>query len=189
MVTLNPAIRNITISGKVATGSSTLMHNLEPILQPLGWKFYSGGDFVREHCKELGLKLEDAAARGDDFARSLDTQISNRLKNEEKLVIESWLAGFDAHNIAGVFKILLICPDEGVIIDRVVNRDGVTVDAAKEHIRVRTQENIKKWQRLYGPHDFWDPKRYDLVIDTYKNGPSETLEIVLRELSNSQIVK
>jgi len=30
--------------------------------------------------------------------------------------------------------------------------------------------------------DFWDPKYYDLIINTYSHGPLETLDLVLQAL-------
>ncbi|KXK07527.1 MAG: hypothetical protein UZ21_OP11001001029 [Microgenomates bacterium OLB22] len=47
----------------------------------------------------------------------------------------------------------------------------------------REEENVTKWHSLYGEHDFWDPKLYDLVIDTDENGIEETGEKVLEMLN------
>jgi len=47
---------------------------------------------------------------------------------------------------------------------------------------VGTKENEIKWHKLYGQHDFWSPKYYDLVIDTYASGPMSTVGKVLDKL-------
>lgn len=182
MAPIQSHYQNITISGQIAAGTTTLLNNLKPHLAPKGWHFFSGGSFVREYSAQHNISLEDAAMRGDDFAKKLDGEITHRLQTETQVVIESWLAGFNAQGIDNVLKVLLVCSDESIIIDRVVNRDHVTVEEAKKHIQARTEANIAKWQRLYGDHDFWDPKYYDLVIDTYSNGPIETVELVLEKL-------
>ncbi|MBI1869550.1 cytidylate kinase family protein, partial [Candidatus Gottesmanbacteria bacterium] len=99
-----------------------------------------------------------------------------------KVIYEAWLAGFVAQDIAGILKLLLICSNDAVRIDRVMNRDEVTADEAKRFIRTREDENIVKWHKIYGKHDFWNPKYYDLVIDTYSKGAMETLGVVLDKL-------
>ena len=43
---------NITISGGVAVGKNTLKDNLKPYLEPLGWRFTSGGQLLRDFAKE-----------------------------------------------------------------------------------------------------------------------------------------
>ena len=68
-----------------------------------------------------------------------------------------------------VLKVLLQC-DDALRIDRVVNRDNLSVEEAKKHLQEREEANLKKWERMYGVSDFWDPKHYDLVINTYAHG-------------------
>lgn len=135
---------------------------------------------MRDFALKHNLILKDskyhhaATVYSDDFDRDVDAMMKTRLENESQLLIESDLAGFNARGISGVLKILLDCSDDAVRIDRLVNRDKISVTEAKKHLMQREAENIKKWKRLYGNHNFWDPKYYDLVIDTYKNGPTET---------------
>lgn len=179
--------RNIVISGRVGTGSSTLLSELKKYLEPLGWRFFSGGEFMRQYAIEHGLidkndpKHHYATAYSDDFDRQVDYGMKERLEKNEKQVLEADLAGFMSRGVGGVMKILLVCQDD-VRVDRVSNRDDVTIDEAKEHVFHREQENVKKWKRLYGDYDFWDPKDYDLVIDTYSNSKIETVDKVLDAL-------
>lgn len=168
--------RNITISGRVASGATTLSKTLSA---KLGWKLINGGEMYREYTKKNGIPLELTTKSADSYHEELDNLIKEKLKNEKELIIESWLSGFDAQGISGVYKIFVECPDEAVRIDRVVNRDGMSVEEAKEHLRVREEENLKKWEKLYKTRDFWKHELYDLIIDTYKNGPAETLKIAL----------
>jgi cytidylate kinase len=96
-------------------------------------------------------------------------------------VVESWIAGWNMRGLPHVLKVLLTC-DDSLRIDRLVNRDNLSVDEAKGQIHDRQEANFAKWKRMYGVTDFWDPKYYDLVIDTYSNGPTETLNFVLHAL-------
>ena len=185
---MNPKFENITISGGVAVGTSTLFNNIKPYLKPYGWEFFSGGEFMRDYAIKNGLFPKNskvhhkATVYSDDFDRQIDSDMRNRLAKEKHVVFESWLSGFIARDFKNVLRILLICSDEALRIDRVVNRDAITVEEAKLFIKEREEDNFKKWKRLYGNYNFFNPKYYQLVIDTYTAGPMETLGKVLDKL-------
>lgn len=172
--------RSIAISGKIATGTSTLALNLE---YTLGWKRINVGDIQREFDRKRGAdeRFAGSDTREDEWERQLEAMTKEKLTIEDHLIYEAWLAGFVAQEIPGVLKVLLVC-DDALRIDRMVNRDRVTVDEAKRQIEERERGNVKKWKKLYGDYDFWDPKYFDLVIDTYSSGPHETLGKVLDKL-------
>lgn len=182
MLFISPTLRNITVSGRAANGATTLSRLLS---EKLGWKLINPGEMYRDYARKNHIPLEKTDLSEDKYHLDLDNFIKEKLENENNLIIESWLSGFDAQNIPGVYKIFLACSDDAVRIDRVVNRDKMTVEEAKNHIRIREEENLKKWEKLYGTRDIWNPDLYDLVIDTYKNGPAETLEIALYAIGYS----
>ena len=128
------------------------------------------------------IPLEQTSLSSNVYHLDLDNFIKEKLRSEKQLILESWLSGYDAQGIAGVFKIYVSCPDDSVRIDRLVNRDKMTIDQAKNHLKVREEEIIRKWELLYHTRDFWNSALYDLVIDTYTNGPNETLELTLKAI-------
>lgn len=174
--------RNIVISGKYATGTTTLSKNLA---KSLGWKHINVGDIQRKYDREHNINenKQGALSRPDDHEKEIEEMTKKILSNEKNLIYEAWLAGFISKDIPNVLKVLLICSNEGVRIDRVVNRDHLSVDDAKMYIKQREEENITKWKKLYGDFDFWDEKEFDIVVDTYSSGPLETLGKVLDELN------
>lgn len=172
--------RNISISGGVAVGTSTLMNNLRPYLEPYDWKFKSTGQFVREYTKENVLPL--ATLVSDDFDRQIEQKVFETLRDENKWVVEGWLAGFVARELDDVLRVLLVCSEMSLRVDRVANRDKVTVAEAKKFIKMREDKNFEKWERVYGKHEFFDPKHYHLVIDTYSTGQLEVVGKVLDKL-------
>lgn len=104
-----------------------------------------------------------------------------------------------AQQVPGVLKVLLTCSDNSVRIDRIVNRDEISVAEAKQHVTDRKDKNVTKWRRLYADQwqewvvkpgvrpaaaeiDFWHPDLYDLVIDTYSHNKDQTLQLVLDAL-------
>lgn len=176
---VSPQWRNITISGRAASGATTLS---KALAQKLGWQLINGGEIYRQYALKNGIPLAETHKSADEYHLQLDNFIKEKLKTEQNLIIESWLSGFDAQGINGVFKIFIICSDDSVRVDRLVNRDKMTIEEAKQHLKIREEENLNKWEKLYHTRDFWNPALYDLVIDTYKNGPTETLEIALKAI-------
>lgn len=205
------AYRNITISGLPGCGSTTLLNLLREELKFDGWKGFSGGEFMRAYAEEKGLFKKqgnihhDASHYEEDFDRQVDMGMRDKLENQKNWILESWLSGFLAQGVPDVLKVLMICSDDAVRIDRVVNRDQVTVEIAKKNMHDRYMANYNKWARMYkeywkqwvvdtgkasesDPIDFWRPDLYDVVIDTYSTNKKQTLEIVLdaiRKKSNS----
>lgn len=199
--------RNVTISGLPGCGSTTLLNLLREKLKFDGWKGFSGGEFMRAYAEEKGLFQKkgelhhDASHYEDDFDRQVDYGMREKLASQEKWIIESWLSGFLGQGVPKVLKVLMICSDDAVRIDRIVNRDAVTADDAKSNMAARYDNNFNKWKRMYAPEwnewvvdagkakagepiDFWLPDLYDCVIDTYGTNQQQALEIVLEKLQN-----
>jgi cytidylate kinase len=171
---------NITISGGVSVGKNTLLNNLKPYLKPYGWKFTSGGQILRDFTKENVMPL--ASLVNKDFHHQIDNRTKKLLTEDKHYVIEAWLSGFIAKDLKNTLRVLLFCSNDAVRIDRVANRDKVTIEEAKEFIKKREVENFKIWHKIYGKYNYWDPKYYHVAIDTYSSGPLETVGIVLDKL-------
>jgi cytidylate kinase len=171
---------NITISGGVAVGKNTLKDNLAPYLSPLNWTFTSGGQLNRDFTKENIAPV--ASKVSEEFNRYIEKRTFDLLTKDKHVVIEAWLAGFIARNLQDTLRILLVCRNDSLRVDRVANRDRITIDKAKLVIKERETDNFNEWKRIYGEYDFFDPKYYHMVIDTYSSGPMETVGMVLDKL-------
>ncbi len=179
---------SIAISGKPGAGRSTLLKNLKPIVDLWNWETFSGGDWARQFAIQNGAHDPNnkthhkATDYGEDIDHQIDAAMRDKLaKPQSHVVVESWIAGWNMRGFPHVLRVLLMCED-ALRIDRVVNRDNLTVEEAKKHLKEREDANLTKWKRMYGVEDFWDPQYYDLVINTYSNGPKETLNLVLQAL-------
>lgn len=204
--------RNISVSGLPGSGSTTLLEMLKKELKLDGWRGFSGGEFMRAYAAEKGLfdnsqKVHhDASHYEDDFDRQVDFGMRAKLKTEKKWILESWLSGFLAQQVPGVLKILMICSDDAVRIDRIVNRDQISVTEAKVHLMGRYDTNLKTWSKLYADEwqkwvvapgtisaeatiDFWRQDLYDLVIDTYSTNQKQTIKLVLDALKKKKTQK
>jgi cytidylate kinase len=202
METKNLDYKNVTISGLPGAGSTTLAKSLA---DTIGWTYYSGGEFMRAYALEKGIFKPQrgvhhaATDYEDDFDRKIDYGVREKLINKKKGIYEAWLTGFLAQGIPEVLKVIVICSDDNIRVDRIVNRDQVDIVTAKHHIFEREAKNRQKWTRMYtkewnewivekgivepdDPIDFWDPRLYDLTIDTYSNSREETLQKVVNKL-------
>ena len=184
-----PGIRNITISGRIGTGKTTLALKLGEVL---GWEVLDGGKIFRETMRSLGKSIIDSSQRPDKFDLEYEEMIKKLLRKEKRHIVQSHLAGFDAQGIEGVFKILVVCRDEkeddkaDIRIDRLMNRDGVSLEQAKFEILEREKQNLDKFRRLYANSDpnwvYWDKKYYDLIVNTYSYNQEEALRLVLNKI-------
>ena len=183
-------IRNITVSGRIGSGATTLAKNLS---ETLGWEFLDGGKILRKIQEEIGAGVEETSKRPDHFDLEYEEKIKKTLKEEKHHIIQSHLAGFDAQDIPGVYKIFVLCDDkEGndkadIRIDRLVNRDGISVEKAKNELKERDFQNLEKWRRLYANNDqtwtYWDKKYYDLIINTFELNREDSLNAVCKILN------
>mgnify|MGYP001559960754 FL=1 len=176
-----PKYRLITISGKVAVGTTTLTKNL---ISTLGWKHINIGVVQRQFDQKnkINENKRGALARSDDHEKEVDSMTIELLKKEKEVIYEAWLAGFFARTYRDILKVLLICSHDEIRVDRVANRDNISVKEAKHWIKQREKENDIKWKKLYGNYNFWGYKYFDLVIDTYKTGQLETVGKVLDKI-------
>jgi cytidylate kinase len=184
-----PNINNITVSGRIGAGATTLAKKLA---EEFNWSLLEGGDLFEKIHKQLNISQVDVLQRPDSFDLQFEEQIKNLLTNEKHQIIQSHLAGYDIQGIKGIYKILVICEDShgldkaDIRIDRLMNRDGITMDEAKHEALVREKENLTKFRKLYAHNDpdwiYWDPKYYDLVVNTYSLNKEQAFEFVLSSL-------
>lgn len=182
-----PNFRLVTVSGRIASGSTTLAKKLS---QELGWRHIEGGEIFWEAVRNrLKLNPKDTALRPDEEDEAFDASLKDILQTQKDIVLETKLAGFNAQGVEGIFKILVVCEDQQgndqtqIRIDRLVNREQMSMEEAKEEVLVREKNDIEKWQRLYADGDtswlYWDRKYYDLVINTFSHDHEQTLQLAL----------
>jgi CMP/dCMP kinase len=185
-----PGIRIITVSGRIASGATTLGHRLAEIL---GWHHVEGGEVFWEAVRtKMGLGEKDTDLRPDKEDEDFDTSLKKILTDGKNLILETKLAAFNAQGISGIFKIAIICEDEegndkaDIRIDRLINREKISIEEAKEEAIEREENDLEKWRKMYAGGNqkwvYWDKKYYDLVINTYSHNQDETLKLALEKL-------
>ncbi len=184
-----PNIRVITVSGRIASGATTLAKKLA---EELNWTLLEGGDLFEKIHKELNLDQEMVDKRPDHFDLEYEEKLKKIFTKEKNIVVQSHLAGFDAQGIKGVFKILVECTEKDldkpeIRIDRLVNRDGVPIEKAKQEVFEREKNHLEKFRRLYAKGDknwvYWQKKYYDLIINTFDHNAKEAFDLALKAIN------
>ncbi len=185
-----PNIRIITVSGRIASGSTTLAKRLA---EHLNWRRVEGGDIFWEAVrKKMNLLPKDTKLRPDEEDILFEKKQKEILDTESGLVLESKLAGFVAQDIKGIFKILVKCEDANGVdqtqirIDRLVNREKISILDAKTEVLEREKNDVEKWRRLYAADQpgwtYWSDKYYDIVINTFFHDPDESLHMAIEAM-------
>lgn len=178
-------VRNIAISGYAGTGTTTLGRG---IAKKLGWRFIEGGEIFAGIHKDLGISEEKVPDRPDKYDFEVDKQMQKMFAEGEQQVIEAHLAGYNARGIDGVFKIRLVCQENGkdrpeVRFARIAKRDGIPQARAHKREAIREQGNTEKYRRIYHVNPYEDDSLYNLTINTFDKNEGGVLQVALESLA------
>lgn len=171
--------KNITISGDIGTGTTTLSKKLA---QKLNWEHLNAGDYFRQWHKDHNIPLENTGQIPEEVDRELDYSYQDLMRTQSNTIFESHLAGWLAKDFPETLKVLLTC-DFDEAMKRVSQRENISVEEAAELSKKRgiALHNIK-FKKLYGVENCFDPEYFSLVIDTTKIPPDQVLQTVLKSL-------
>ena len=165
----------ITISGPPGSGKSTVA---SAVAEAFDLEHVSGGDVFRGLAAERGLSLaefNELAESDESIDRDLDRRLRETASERDDVVIESRLSGWMAGEHADI-KVWLDAPLT-VRAARIAEREGSTVDRAREETRVREESERKRYAEYYGI-DFEDRSIYDLAVNTARWDAGAVTEIV-----------
>jgi cytidylate kinase len=171
-------INKITISGKICTGKTTLLKNLE---SKLNWPVFMTGKLFRQYVAEHKFDLEKVEEQNESLTKKIDYQVKDMIHAPGNLIVDGWMSGIMANKLPDVLKILLVCQDK-VRYQRFAEREKIDLDEAKKRVDERQSNWLKKLEKIYNRNDFMDPKNYDLVLDTSIFTSDEILEKVLQKI-------
>ena len=187
-----PNIRNITISGRIGSGATTLAKELSEIIH---WPIIEGGEIVDRFHVETKIPASESNKRPDQIDLSFEENIKRILREEKQKIIQAHLGGFNAQNIDQIFKVLVVVENEKgedmkeIRVDRLVNRKKILIEEARYEVSEREKNNLEKCRRLYANNDsswvYWDKKYYDLIINTFSDKSTQSLRILLEHLGIS----
>ncbi len=169
----------ITISGRACTGKTTLFWELQ---ECLNWPTFSTSQFFRDYARTHKLKLDLAQEQEKKLTIKTDLRAKNLLEKDINIIVEGWMAGVMADEIKGVLRIFLTASDK-IRIKRYAERENISLAEAKKRLKSREESWLKKLAEIYPHVDAFDPKHYNLIIDTTHLTPSQTLNKVLQVIS------
>tara|TARA_B100000614_G_C14560867_1_gene497168 strand:- start:3667 stop:4245 length:579 start_codon:yes stop_codon:yes gene_type:complete len=172
----------ITISGHPGSGTSTLV---DGICEAKGWSSLNGGQIFRDEAKNRGMSLAefgDLCASDFSVDRSLDEILkSNMLKPDGPDVMESRLSGWWAHLLELDCIRIWLDVSEEVRAQRVVNREGISLEEAILGNRRRSDIDLARYQEMYGLNPE-DSTPYTHVVDASNLDSAGVLDAVLQIL-------
>jgi cytidylate kinase len=152
----------IAVAGSSSSGKST---GAKAIAKSLGLEYVYAGEIQRMIAKDKGISLEEQVRmRGKEVDHEMDRR-NLQFAIRGGVVIDARLSGWCAGDWADV-KIFYDCPLE-VRAERAAIRDGVPLEKSLVNIRMRDEEDNKKYKELYGI-DAFDKSIYDFIIDNKK---------------------
>lgn len=172
--------RNIAVSGRIGAGTSTLAKLLS---DKLGWPLRDASQIFRDVTAQLGFNLETdvnqaVGNRDDQIDVEVDRKTLEVLNGNTRVVVTSKLAGFLSRDIRHTLRVLITCPPDERI-RRYGQSRGYSLGQAKELLVLREKLDQEKWQRLYGARDFFDPKYFNLVLDSNLLSPQDEVRQIL----------
>lgn len=165
----------ITISGNICTGKTTLFWNLQ---NKLVWPTFSSSQFFRDYARLNTVSLDAADEQNKKLTNFVDFRMRDMLKKPGNLLAEGWMAGIMANHYKKILKVLLVCEDT-IRIKRYAEREDTSFTKAKERLQAREKNWFEKMVKIYKRNDFFDPKNYDLVINTSQKRPGEIEKNIL----------
>ena len=173
----------ITIWWKAWSGKGTVSKLLAKELE---YEIVSIGDMKRKLAAEMWINIIEFNKMWDDPEKSAEFDLKyeeyqKNLKLTDNIILDSRL-WFYAQPKA--FKILLDV-DEEIAWERIFKAERATdKHTTKEHaineVKERNSSDEARYIKLYNI-DLWNPKHYNLVIDTSERTPEEVLQIILDE--------
>ncbi len=172
----------ITISGHPGSGTSTLV---EAICVTKGWNSLNGGEIFRQEAKNRNLSLSEFGKLcSDDLSidRSLDEILKSKMtESNGPEVMESRLSGWWAHLLELDCVRLWLDVNESVRAERVVSREGISLEDAISNNRKRSEIDLLRYDELYGLNPE-DSTPYTHVIDASGLTKAEVLDSALKIL-------
>lgn len=167
--------RSITVSGLVATGTTTAAKTLTA---KYNLEFHSAGEFFRKYMEEHNIPLYEHSQIPDDLDRQVDDQLISLAASEKGVLIDGRYIGYFTRNMNHVLRVLFVC-EEKERLQRALNRGGQK--ETPEEIIKRDIENDAKFRKLYADEYFLNPKFFNLTVDTTQTTPEDVVTKISKE--------
>lgn len=166
----------VAVSGRHGAGKTTLAKS---IADHFNLKYISAGEIFRQMAKEQGMSLIEFTKYTEQHPE-IDRRIDKRMKKEAKRgdrVLDSQLAYYFSKSFNPIN--ILVFAQKNDIIRRVSEREGISLEKARKEVETRESNEKKRFKRLYDV-DLWEPKDFDIMINTSRISESKAKELAIR---------
>ena len=168
----------ITVSGHPGSGTSTLV---KALMAHYSWTSLNGGDVFRQEAARRGMSLGDFGelCKSDlNVDRELDQLLQQQMQDGSSQIVESRLAGWWAYRLEMPCVRLWLDVDETERANRVVGREGGSIEGALEANKKRSSVDAERFMELY---QILPEQRepYTTVLDATNLGSEEVLAAVI----------
>jgi len=182
----------ITIAGMPGSGKTSVAKELS---KRLGVKLVSAGDRLAVIANDNKITIDELLARNDDADYLIDGYQKQLGESKEPMIIEGKISWY---LIPDSFKILVTCDeDEGARRiyedwkngNRSDEPDYKNIEEAKKANTERVARFIAKFKKLYGIEKYYDPSRFDFVLDTtHSSGPEENADKIINAMKEKGVI-
>ena len=171
----------ITIFWLAGSGTSTIWKLLA---EKLSYTFMSTGNMYRQFAADAWMSVYEfektIGKNNTNFDIQLDQSTKEYGETHNHFVFESRLAW---HFISDSIKIYLKC-DEKIRYRRIQEREWWDIQEIEEKNRIREQELIARYKRIY-PEIWFPPQEscFDIIIDAEYLSPDEIINNIISQIS------
>ncbi|ELZ32810.1 cytidylate kinase [Halogeometricum pallidum JCM 14848] len=165
----------LTVSGPPGAGKST---TAETLAEAFDLDHISGGDIFRQLAAERGMtavEFNKLAEENGQIDRDLDRRLRSIALERDDVLLESRLAGWLAGDAADV-RLWLDAPLD-VRATRIAEREGKSVELAREETYARAQSEALRYQEYYNI-DITDLGIYDVTLNTARWSQEDVPDIL-----------
>ncbi len=170
----------IRVSGHPGAGKTTICKLLS---ETLGYEYVYTGGALREMAKERGMPIEDfyrELSKDLNLEKTLDAKSEKLMQSRDNVIVEGRVAPFQKAAFSTVNILLTVTPREGALRQSLRSENKGKSVAEIERLTVERIGNERAhYQALYSIEDHFDPKKFDIVVDTTNLSVGETFDLVL----------
>ena len=181
----------ITIGGNLGAGKTTLAGKLT---EALGYEeLYVGGIF-REMAAERKMTIEEFYMKIKDdprIDREVDARQAKLMREKDNLVVQGRVAWFFSRQSPFKSVNLLLTVEPAIGGKRVAERNeniGKSITDVTQATKERTAVERERYKALYGIEDYFDPKHYDIILDTSRTTAEGVFKSIMEQLSRRGII-